>query len=79
MLIHEFSISQPYFEGHEVEVLQFMNSIVPEGTNNQLRVLLKFLVASMLYHRTFLLNTLHPQSICQSMSFLVLTLLSDRL
>jgi len=70
-LTAEFSISPPYFEGHDDEVLTYLMSMIPQNTSDQIKILLKFLVASVLSHRDFLLSIIHQSSRFRSTSIMM--------
>lgn len=58
----DFAISPPYFDGDEQEITLYVDSLVPVGATNQMKALMKFFIASVLYHKPFLISTLHPNS-----------------
>ncbi len=61
-LTSEFSISPPYFQGHDTEVSLYVVSLIPENSSDQMKILMKFLIASVLFHREFLIVNVHPNS-----------------
>jgi hypothetical protein len=66
-LTSDFSISPPYFETNgdvqkEEMVDSFIGTYVPNTASNQMRVLMRYIIASILYHWDFLRQNLHQGS-----------------
>jgi len=64
-LTADFSISPPYFETNgdvekENRVSSLISSFIPTNTCNQMRTLMRSIIASILFHWEFLREKLHP-------------------